>query len=210
MSDFVVIEDCPVTTIESKSVARLKECLLHDKTGTIPISLWNDHIASINVSGVYKITNVTIKQHDSEFYLSTNSDTHIVTLQGSDLVERETTLKLIEKIAFPLASVVINNTTRKCPRCNMSVTTNSSDYYFRCNHCRATAQFASVPVQRIVEVISTGSPEVTIYPYQLQQYMQEKHDVQVVSNEDDICDKMLLDNTSVMLVNRRNICVTFE
>jgi len=185
------------------SNSRKKDIHFNDTTGSIPITLWDGFIDSVTNGGSYTITNIMVRMIPHPI-LSTCSST--LFNNNSKIVKpAKTLLPLFQKYcgvqSFESSKSV------KCIKCNFNATVNPGANIFTCSECGVKSKYSSLPIYFTAKVKVIGNEEeVTIFHYQLKEFA-------AISGcdmtEDALSDAILNDEKTTIVVNQKNVCVTF-
>jgi len=207
VSGHVFSEDYPESTMQFKKLSLKKECLFQDKSGTIAMHLWDEFIDLLKTDGTYDMKNVVVRQYEDEFFISTTTETIIIPVKKPSVLRLGEKFPLYKEVIFPVVSV--SSRFHKYP-CYAETapfnTTSQQQNFFKCQHCNTTARYSNLPVIYTVKVVVPSEDEITIYHPQLKAFMESKGKAM---EDNEICEALLLDEKSIMLVNRRETCIKF-
>ena len=177
-----------------------KDIHFNDTTGSIPITLWDGFIDSVTNSGSYTITNIMVPN----VILSTCSST--LFKNNSKIIKPAKTLLPLHQMYCGVQSFESLKSV-KCIKCNHTATVNPGANIFTCGECGVKSKYSSLPIYFTAKVKVIGNEEeVTIFHYQLKEFA-------AISGcdmtEDALSDAILNDEKTTMVVNQKNICVTF-
>lgn len=209
---YVNIDNTYVTIVELKTAVKRRECFLNNDSAIMMLSLWGDAIDKVRESGCYEFSNVSIRDIGlDEPVLSTTSDTTISQL-SKKVKQMNPGYQLYTVKPFPILNFSISTKQHRCVKCKATVNQPAAEIaseFFKCSECHASSRFSKLTVARTVKVtFDNTSEEVTIFPYQLQEYC-NKFGVNI-DDEDAVTESFLKDEVTRIVVNRKNICVCFE
>ena len=134
----------------AKQTLRMAEGTIADLTGKIPISLWEDNLASVTTAAVYKITNTRVRFWNGAKKLTTSPNSVISVIQDDNLMgitieepsevaqEDELTvvvpfIKTVEKVQqYPL-----------CVHCSRKLLQATASVLVKCDRCKHTMVLAN-------------------------------------------------------------------
>jgi len=209
---YIDVENAAISTMDIKPTSNSKrmDVFINDNSGVILLSIWNDKAELVRKNGVYEIKNAVVRTFQDIIVTTTNET--VVMPSPTKIKKIPPPFPLVTKISFPISNVSISPKSFKCPRCNVSVV-NEKEYgsdFFHCEKCKATSKFSSLKSTVTATIIfANDTEEVTMYAPQLQQYMMQIKGEASYDDEERILKVMLMDESTKLNVNHRNVVIDF-
>lgn len=119
----------------------LERCTITDDTATVKLTLWNDLIKEVENNTCYILSNVRVKEYDSNKYLTATPNTQIEKTQSNFPSLDETAFQELFDFYIVRASCVeLLDHYKKfyaCKSCNKFLTDILTDDIIKCGQCGA-------------------------------------------------------------------------
>ena len=204
----ISIENRPVTKTTLKhsgETIEKKEVAINDKSGLIKMTLWEDNIAMVPKSAVYKIEKAKVREWPKGVLVLNTTPSTLISPSDANISPSKSTLPdLVSKtIQFPSDSVHTIQVQRVCPSCHEQSETNSK--LFKCPSCKSmtlTTKLKCAYTIKLKFLLPTQNI-VTLFHNQVENYFNGNIPIDL----DDIVMSLLSDECTALIVNCRGICI---
>lgn len=185
--------------------------IIADKTGSINLSLWGDHVYQVEEGKVYSFTNVATRYFETHSLTTTPSTLITISNTAIEVLPEAAAISTENTITGKIMNVVIKKT-MQCSNCRKSISPepDHDQPTLRCIHCsmkQHTSNTATTFHGKLNVSSNNQTVKLTVFHAALFKYLSACHGQEQAINEAEQIEDLLLSSTPLKFTYSQDFIV---